>query len=92
MLGPYTYDIYLNDNAYWGNIPERVWQYIIGGYQVIKKWLSYRAEKVLGRAMKPEEVRDVTHIARRISAILLMEPELDANYAAVKANPYPWPR
>ena len=92
LLGAHTYDIYLNDHAYWGNIPERVWQYTIGGYQVIKKWLSYRAEKVLGRAMKPDEVRDVTHIARRISAILLMEPELDANYAAVKVNPYPWPK
>jgi len=29
--------------------------------------------------------------ARRIAAILLMEPELDANYNAVKENTYPWP-
>jgi len=28
--------------------------------------------------------------ARRIAAILLMEPELDANYEAVKKSTYPW--
>ena len=31
-------------------------------------------------------------MARRITAILLLEPALDANYAAVKANTYPWPQ
>jgi len=30
-------------------------------------------------------------MARRIAAILLMEPELDANYNAVKESTYPWP-
>ncbi|MGD0828078.1 MAG: type ISP restriction/modification enzyme [Desulfobaccales bacterium] len=40
-LGETTCDIYLNESAYWQNIPARVWGYYIGGYQVIKKWLSY---------------------------------------------------
>ena len=35
--------------------------------------------------MTLEEVREVTNIARRISAILRLEPELDKYYAAVKA-------
>ncbi|HVQ35952.1 MAG TPA: type ISP restriction/modification enzyme [Pyrinomonadaceae bacterium] len=39
-LGERTCNVYLNDVAYWKNIPERVWEYTIGGYQVIKKWLS----------------------------------------------------
>src|SRR5439155_21257575 len=42
LLGEQTYDIYLNGVAYWKNVPQRVWEYTIGGYQVIKKWLSYR--------------------------------------------------
>jgi hypothetical protein len=29
-------------------------------------------------------------MARRIAAILLLEPELDANYAAVKGSAYAW--
>lgn len=90
LLGATTYDVYLNETAYWQNIPERVWKYTIGGYQVIKKWLSYRAEKVLKRPMKPAEVQEVVNMARRISAIVLMETDLDANYQAVKANLYDW--
>ena len=90
-LGATTYDIYLNDIAYWKNIPDRVWKYTIGGYQVIKKWLSYREKELLGRSLKQEEVMEVTNMARRIAAILLLEPELDANYEAVKQSTCPWP-
>jgi hypothetical protein len=47
-LGETTYDVYLNDGAYWMNVPARVWEYTSGGYRVVKKWLSYREERVLG--------------------------------------------
>ena len=76
-------DIYLNDNVYWRNIPAAVWEYTLGGYQVIKKWLSYREHKMLGRPLRAEEARYVTEMARRIAAILLMQPALDENYRAV---------
>jgi hypothetical protein len=92
MLGDRSCDVYLNDVAYWKNVPLRVWEYAIGGYQVIKKWLSYREEKLLGRPMTKDEVRWVQEMARRIAAILLMEPALDENYRAVKAHAYKWPR
>jgi hypothetical protein len=83
-LGSTTYDVYLNDVAYWKNVPRKVWEYTIGGYQVIKKWLSYREQALLGRALAADEAREVMQIARRIAAILLLEPALDANYLAVK--------
>jgi hypothetical protein len=89
-LGDRTLDVYLNDVAYWSNIPIRVWEYTIGGYQVIKKWLSYREEKLLGRALSKEEVRYVQEMARRIAAILLLEPALDANYRSIKEHAYTW--
>ena len=60
--------------------PQRVWTYTIGGYQVIKKWLSYRERPLLGRDLTVDEARYVTEMARRIAAILLLEPALDANY------------
>lgn len=88
QLGKTTCDIYLNDIAYWKNIPTNVWNYTIGGYQVIKKWLSYREEKLLGRSLTKEEVREVTNMTRRIAAILLLEPKLDANYTLVKQSTY----
>ena len=51
-LGEITFDIYLNDRAYWRNVPSAVWSYKLGGYQVLKKWLSYRERGVLGRPLK----------------------------------------
>ena len=89
-LGDRTCDVYLNEVAYWSNIPLRVWEYTIGGYQVMKKWLSYREEKLLGRPLTKDEVRYVQEMARRIAAILLLEPALDANYQNVKAHTFPW--
>ena len=71
MLGRTTLDIYLNDNAFWRNIPAAVWTYKLGGYQVLKKWLSYREHRVLDRALTPQEVQRFTEIARRIAAILM---------------------
>ena len=70
-VGETTYDIHLNDNAYWRNVPANVWNYRLGGYQVLKKWLSYRERKVLRRALRPEEVQHFSETARRIAAILL---------------------
>ena len=90
LLGPKTSDVYLNNVAYWRNIPSNVWEYYIGGYQVIKKWLSYRELELLGRPLKPDEAREVTNIARRIAAIILLQPSLDANYRRVSASPFDW--
>jgi hypothetical protein len=85
-----AYDVYLNDVAYWHNVPADVWEYTLGGYQVLKKWLSYREKRVLGRDLKPEEARTFTAIARRIAAILNLHPELDANYSRITQNVYAW--
>jgi hypothetical protein len=90
QLGDQAVDVYLNGAAYWRGVPSGVWSYTIGGYQVMKKWLSYREKPLLGRDLKVEEVREVTRMARRIAAILLLQPALDANYLAVKGNTWEW--
>ena len=72
ILGETTFDIYLNDRAYWRNVPAAVWSYKLGGYQVLKKWLSYREHTILDRPLKPDEVHHFTNTARRITAILLL--------------------
>ena len=71
VLGQTTFDIYLNGNAYWRNVPAAVWRYKLGGYQVLKKWLSYRERGILGRALVLEEVLYFVEVARRIRAILV---------------------
>ena len=68
-LGDTTFDVYLNDRAFWRNVPAIVWGYKLGGYQVLKKWLSYRERGVLGRALLPEEVLYFAEMARRVGGI-----------------------
>ena len=70
ILGRTTFDICLNGSAFWRNVPGAVWTYKLGGYQVLKKWLSYRERGVLGRALTLQEVLHFTDVARRIAAIL----------------------
>ncbi len=91
LLGPDTLDVYLNEMAYWKNVPRQVWEYTLGGYQVLKKWLSYREKSILGRGLRIEEVAHVRDTARRIAALLLLGPQLDANYAATVASGYALP-
>ena len=91
LLGPDTRDVYLNERAYWRNVPAGVWEYFIGGYQVVKKWLSYREQPLLGRPLRTEEADEVTGMARRLAAIVLLQPALDGNYRACKAHAYAWP-
>ena len=45
-LGAAAIDVYLNDRAYWRNVPAAVWNYQLGAYQVLNKWLSCRESKV----------------------------------------------
>ena len=77
-LGETTFDIYLNARAYWRNIPAAVWTYKLGGYQVLKKWLSYRERNILDRPLSTEEVQHFTDTARRIGAILLVSTPDDS--------------
>ena len=70
-LGSTTFDIHLNRRVWWRNVPADVWRYKLGGYQVLKKWLSYREHDILGRPLQPEEVQYFTDTARRIAAILM---------------------
>ena len=69
-LGDTTFDIHLNDRAYWRNVPAAVWNYKLGGYQVLKKWLSYRERGVLGRALSASEAAYFAETARRVAALL----------------------
>ncbi len=72
MFGETTFDVYLNANAFWRNVPAAVWNYKLGGYQVLKKWLSYRERAILTRPLNPEEVQYFVDTARRVVGVLIM--------------------
>lgn len=83
LLGETCVDVHLNGDAFWSAVPTKAWNYTLGGYQVLKKWLSYRELNLLGRPLRPEEAAYFAQVVRRLSAILLLGPALDANYQAI---------
>ena len=93
-------DVYLNGRVgsggtggtgtFWGGVPEAAWDFRIGGYQVLKKWLSYREGSVLGRPLRDEEALHFTGMVRRLSALVLLTDELDANYRAARDSAGEW--
>lgn len=73
-------DIHLNATTRWKDVPEAVWNYTLGGYQVLKKWLNYRESTLLGRALTADEAQQFTHHVRRIASILALHKKLDAHH------------
>jgi hypothetical protein len=91
QLGVRTMDVRINAKTYWRNVPAPVWDFSIGGYPVLKKWLSYRDQRVLKRALQVEELEEFQKIACRIASILLLNPQLDAAYDSAKSDAMDWP-
>lgn len=75
-------DVHLNGSTRWKDVPESVWHYTLGGYQVLKKWLSYREHALLRRPLTSDESQSFTHHVRRIAAILALGEALDRHYQA----------
>ncbi len=92
LVGTQALDIYLNPTTRWAGVPAHVWGFTIGGYQVLKKWLSYREQPILGRPLTPDEARYIAQVVRRLVALLLLSPALDASYDACIADAYFWPQ
>jgi Type ISP C-terminal specificity domain len=90
LLGP-PVDVYLNAETCWRCVPSAAWDYTIGGYQVMKKWLSYREENLIGRPLLKDEAREVTSMVRRLSALVIMTDQLNENYLGICGSTYDWP-
>jgi hypothetical protein len=88
LLGSEVLDVYLNDDVYWSGVPEAAWDTFIGGFQVLRKWLSYREERIVGRPLGVQEARTFTNVARRLTELALLGPRLDANYIAATESPH----
>lgn len=89
QLGERTGDLYINAHVFFGNLPEAVWTYQLGGYPVLKKWLGYRqANRRNGMPLSDDEWRWFRVMIQRISALIAMGPELDALYQEVVSDAF----
>ena len=87
--GERTGDLFINDGAFFANVPEAVWTYQLGGYPVLKKWLGYRqADRRDNKPLTDDERRWFRHIIQRVAALLALGPELDALYQEAAADAF----
>jgi predicted helicase len=54
--------VYINKTQFFGNVSESEWQFSVGGYQVLHKWLKDR----VGRKLSDDELTYYQHIIKAI--------------------------
>lgn len=62
-----------NEDSGWTGVRREVWEYSVGGFSVLAKWLSYR----IGAELTGQDLDEFTAVARRIAALVQSGPELD---------------
>jgi hypothetical protein len=79
--GDGTGDLYLNDDVFLANVPERVFKLELGGYPVLRKWLGYRdAGRRPGVALSLAELDHLRAMVHRLAALLALHEALDRLY------------
>jgi Type ISP C-terminal specificity domain/Eco57I restriction-modification methylase len=81
-----TQTIFWNESAGWRNVPQRVWDYEVGGFQVLPKWLGYRHAS-RGHTLTSAEIEYVTMVCRRISTLVELESGADELFDRAAARP-----
>lgn len=72
--------LYINPTQFFAPVPESVWSYRVGGYQVCEKWLKDRQE----RRLALEDIRDYCRMVTAVGLTLNIQKEIDALYPEVE--------
>jgi hypothetical protein len=87
--GDGTGDLYLNEQVLLRHVPPAVWNFELGGYPVIKKWLGYReARRRDGAPLTLAEKDHLRSMVQRIAALLVLRSRLDELYEAATADAF----
>ena len=68
--------VYINNDQYFERIPETIYQYQIGGYQVCNKWLKDRKGKVLSL----DDIKHYCKVATAINHTINIQKSIDEIY------------
>ncbi|MBI4426721.1 MAG: DNA methyltransferase [Candidatus Kerfeldbacteria bacterium] len=75
-------EVWINDEQRFTPVPEDAWDYYIGGYQVLHKWLKDRK----GRVLSAEEIKTYCRIVAAIRATMEIQKEIDRLYPEVEKS------
>ncbi len=67
--------VYINPKKYFTNIPKQIWEFKIGGYQVLEKWLKDR--KKGDRVLSNEDIIHYQKIVIALTQTLKLMQEID---------------
>lgn len=68
--------VYINDSQYFEGIPEEIWEYRIGSYQVLQKWLKDRKDHRLSL----DDIRHYLKITTAIKQTIKVQERIDKVY------------
>lgn len=68
--------VYISKTQYFEPVPLELWEYQIGGYQVLEKWLKDRRD----RRLSLEEIKTYCHVVTAIQRTIALQEEIDALY------------
>ncbi|MCU0497877.1 MAG: N-6 DNA methylase [Anaerolineae bacterium] len=66
--------VWINREQYFSDVPESAWEFQIGGYQVLEKWLKDRRDRVLS----PDEVRGYLAIVAAVTETIAIMEAIEA--------------
>ena len=65
--------VFINKIQYFGDVPEAVWEFHIGGYQVCEKWLKDRK----GRKLSYDDIQHYQKIVVALNETIRLMSEID---------------
>lgn len=77
-----TQRVFVNREQYFSPVPDELWSYTIGGYQVLDKWLKDRAERRLSSA----DIKHYCRVATALAETIKIQAELAEVYPEVEKN------
>lgn len=74
--------VYINKAQYFEGVKPEVWEYQIGGYQVLDKWLKDRK----GRVLSMEDIRHYCRVVTALSKTFQIQAEIDILYPEIEEH------
>lgn len=74
--------IYINEVQYFEGIEQDVWEYQIGGYQVLYKWLKDRK----GKELSLKEIKHYCRVVTALKRTIEIQEEIDKLYPCVEKD------
>ena len=74
--------VYINKTQYFEGIKSDVWEYLIGGYEVLSKWLKYRK----GRKLSLEDIKHFCRVATALQNTIEIQDQIDSLYPDVEKD------